>query len=71
MDKTEKARHSRAVLIDCSNIKYGTICVDILPGVLLLSISCEVCHPKLDIHRKKSSKKYKKGRNKNSTNQCK
>ena len=68
MGKTAKARWSRVVHIDLSEIKYGSTCIDILLGGLPLSIACEVCHSKLDIHSKKSSQKYKKERYKHSTN---
>ena len=71
MDKTIKAHQSRAVHIDLCNIKYDTTCIDILPGGLPVSIACEVCHSKLDIHSKKSSQKQKKERYKHSTNRCK
>ena len=57
--------------LDLSDIKYDTTCINIVPGGLPLSIACEVCHPKLDIHTKKSSQKSKKQRHKLLMNKCK
>ena len=71
MDKTVKARRSRAVHIDISDIRYDTTCIDILPGGLPVSIASKVCHSNLDIHSNKSSQKHKKARYKHSTNRCK
>ena len=69
--RTTKARWSRAIQINLSEIKYDTTCVNILPGGLPPSIACKVCSPKLDIHSKKSSQRFKKERNKHVTNRCK
>ena len=65
------SRSSRAMDLDLSDIKYDTTCINIVPGGLPLSIACEVCHPKFDIHTKKSSQKSKKQRHKHITNKCK
>ena len=64
-------RAARAIDIDLSDIRHDTTCINIVPGGLPLSIACEVYHPKLDIHTKKSSQKSKKQRHKHLTNKCK
>ena len=71
MSKTRRSVRSRAIDLDLSDINYDTTCIDIVPGGLPLSIACEICHPKLDIHTKKSSQRSKKERQKHSTNKCK
>ena len=57
--------------IDLSGIKYDSTCVNITPGGLPLSLACDICKPKLDIHTKRSSQKEKKERHKYFTNRCK
>ena len=69
--RSRSTRSSRAIDLDLSDIKFDTTCIDIVPGGLPLTIACQVCHPKLDIHTKKSSQKSKKQRLKHSTNKCK
>ena len=54
MSKTRLSRRAaRAVDIDHSDIKYDTTCTNIVPGGLPLTLACEICHGKLDIHTKK------------------
>ena len=48
-------RSARAIDLNHSDIKYDTTCIDIVPGDFPLSLACEICHGKLDIHTKKSS----------------
>ena len=60
MSKTRRANQSKAIHIDLSNIKHDTICVNVIPKGLLLSIACNICNHKLDIHSKKSSKTRKR-----------
>ena len=69
MSKTRLSRRAaRAVDIDHSDIKYDTTCINIVPGGLPLTLACELCHGKLDIHTKKSSQPSKKQRQKHDTN---
>ena len=60
-----------AIDLDDSGVKYDTTCINIVPGSLRLPIACEVCHPKSEIHIKKSNLKCKKQRQKHSTNKFK
>ena len=60
MSKARRSSQSEAIYIDLSGIRYDTTCVNIIAGGLPLSIACDICHPKLDIHSKKSSQKRKK-----------
>ena len=54
MSKTRLSRRAaRAVDIDHGDIKYDTTCTNIVPGGLPLTLACEICHGKLDIHTKK------------------
>ena len=69
--RSRSTRSSRAIDLELSDIKFDTTCIDIVPGCLPLTIACQVCHPKLDIHTKKRSQKSKKQRLKHSTNKCK
>ena len=69
---TRRSSRRKAEHIDLSGIKYDSTCVNITPGGLPLSLACDICKPKLDIHTKKSSQKNKKERKaKNLTNKCK
>ena len=65
-----RSRH-KAIHIDISNIKHDTTCCNILPDGLPITVACDICQPKLDIHTKKSSQKYKKERLKHKSNKCK
>ena len=56
--------------IDVSDIKYDSTCVDIIPNGLPMSIACDICKSKLDVHTKNSSKKHKRERNKHQSNRC-
>ena len=65
-----RSRH-KAIHINISNIKHDTTCCNILPGGLPITVACDICKSKLDIHTKKSSQKSKKERHKHASNKCK
>ena len=69
MSKRRSTR-GKAISIDASDIKFDNTCINILPGGLPLSLSCDICKPQLDIHSKRSSKPDKKFRNKHPSNRC-
>ena len=61
MSRSRRSKPSKAIHINLSKIRYDSTCLNIVPGGLPISIACDICQPKLDIHLKKSSKKSKKG----------
>ena len=69
MSKRRSTR-GKVLSIDASHIKFGNTCINILPGGLPHSLSCDICKPQLDIHSKRSSKPHKKFRNKHASNRC-
>ena len=68
---TMRSSRHKAIHIDISNIKHDTTCCNILPGGLPITVACDICKSKLDIHTKKSSQKSKKERLKHASNKCK
>ena len=70
-DMTMRRSRHKAIHIDISNIKHDTTCCNILPGGLPITVACDICKSKLDIHTKKSSQKSKIERHKHASNKCK
>ena len=68
---TMRSSRHKAIHIDISNIKHDTTCCNILPGGLSITVVCDICKSKLDIHTKKSSQISKKERLKHASNKCK
>ena len=60
MSHSRRSKRREAIHIDHSSIKYDSTCVNIVPGGLPITMACDICQPKLDIHSEKSSKKDKK-----------
>ena len=71
MSRSRRSKRPEAIHIDLTRIKYDSTCVNIVPGGLPITIACDICQSKLDIHSKKSSKIEKKERHKHVTNKCK
>ena len=71
MSRSRRSKRPEAIHIDRTSIQYNSTCVNIVPGGLPITIACDICQSKLDIHSKKSSKKDKKERHKHATNKCK
>ena len=54
-----------------SDINYDSTCITVIPDGLPVSLACENCKAKLDVHSKRSSvQSNKKQRNKHSRNRC-
>ena len=64
MSKNGRSRRSKAVNIYISDNSFNTTCVNIVPNGLLISIACQICYRKLDIHNKQSNQTSKKERQK-------
>ena len=60
MSRSRRSKRPEVIHIDHSSIKYDSTCVNIVPGGLPITMVCDICKPKLDIHSKKSIKKSKK-----------
>ena len=71
MSRSRRSKRPEAIHIDLTRIKYDSTCVNIVSGGLPITIACDICQSKLDIHSKKSSKIEKKERHKHVTNKCK
>ena len=50
----------KVVHINLSDIKFDRTYRNMVPGGLHLSVACDICKPRLDIHTKISSKPFKK-----------
>ena len=70
MSKRRSSRR-KVIDIDLSGIKCDSTCVNITPGGLPLSLACDICKSKLDIHTEKSIQINKKKNTKTITNRCK